>query len=220
MQKLKAANPDLIVLATVLRETIGSISEARKIGYTSDFIGSQGSYIPALPQLGGKAIDGLYNMNEIPTPYRDSPGNSKLLNEWMDIYKARYGSDADIGGLQGWFVMDMFIKTAEKAGPKTALITGGSRGLGLQRAQALARPVRRCCSRRARHPSSRLPLRNSRAKASRLSGLPPMPARTPTWRAWQTTPLHAWAMWTSWSITPVRPGARPLRSTRSRPGTR
>ncbi len=116
MQKLKAANPDLIVLATIVRETIGSISEARKIGYTGDFFGSQGSYIPALPKLGGKAIEGLYNMNEIPTPYRDNPGNTKLLNDWMDAYKTRYGSDAEIGGLQGWFVMDMFIKTAEKAG--------------------------------------------------------------------------------------------------------
>lgn len=116
MQKLKAANPDLIVLATIVRETIGSISEARKIGYTGDFFGSQGSYIPALPKLGGKAIEGLYNMNEIPTPYRDNPGNTKMLNDWMDAYKTRYGSDAEIGGLQGWFVMDMFIKTAEKAG--------------------------------------------------------------------------------------------------------
>ena len=117
MQKLKAANPDLIVLATVVRETIGSIAEARKIGYTGDFFGSQGSYIPALPKLGGKAIEGLFNMNEIPTPYRDNPGNSRLLNEWMDTYKARFGSEADIGGLQGWFVMDMFLKTVEKAGP-------------------------------------------------------------------------------------------------------
>ena len=116
MQKIKAANPDLIVLATIVRETIGSITEARKIGYTGDFFGSQGSYIPALPKLGGKALEGMYNMNEIPTPYRDNPGNTKLLNDWMDAYKARFGSDAEIGGLQGWFVMDMFIKTLEKTG--------------------------------------------------------------------------------------------------------
>ena len=32
MQRLKAANPDLIVLATVVRETIGVVSEARKRG--------------------------------------------------------------------------------------------------------------------------------------------------------------------------------------------
>jgi branched-chain amino acid transport system substrate-binding protein len=117
MQKIKAANPDLIVLATIVRETIGSIAEARKIGYTGDFFGSQGSYIGALPKLGGKAIEGLYNVNEIPVPYRDNPGNSKLLNEWMDAYKARTNLDAETGAVMGWFVMDMFIKTLEKTGP-------------------------------------------------------------------------------------------------------
>ena len=117
MQKIKAANPDLIVLATIVRETIGSIAEARKIGYTGDFFGSQGSYIGALPKLGGKAIEGLYNVNEIPVPYRDTPGNSKLLNEWMDAYRARTNLDAETGAVMGWFVMDMFIKTLEKTGP-------------------------------------------------------------------------------------------------------
>ena len=117
MQKLKAASPDLIVLATIVRETIGSISEARKIGYTGDFFGSQGSYIPATPKIGGKAVDGLYNVCEVPAPYRDDPSNSKLLNDWLDAYKARFGGEAELGGVFGWFLMDMFIKTADKAGP-------------------------------------------------------------------------------------------------------
>lgn len=117
MQKIKAANPDLIVLATVVRETIGAMAEGRKIGYTGDFFGSQGSYIAALPKLGGKAIEGLYNVNEIPVPYRDNPGNTKLLNEWMDAYKARTNIDAETGAVMGWFVMDMFVKTLEKTGP-------------------------------------------------------------------------------------------------------
>lgn len=116
MQKIKAANPDLIVLATVVRETIGAVAEGRKIGYTGDFFGSQGSYIAVLPKLGGKALEGLYNVNEIPVPYRDTPGNSKLLNEWMDAYKARTNIDAETGAVMGWFVMDMFIKTLEKTG--------------------------------------------------------------------------------------------------------
>lgn len=117
MQKLKSANPDLIVLATVVRETIGAMAEGRKIGYTGDFFGSQGSYIGALPKIGGKAVEGLYNVNEISVPYRDTPGNSSQLNEWMDAYKARTNIDAETGAVMGWFVMDMFIKTLEKTGP-------------------------------------------------------------------------------------------------------
>jgi len=117
MQKLKSANPDLIVLATIVRETIGAMAEGRKIGYTGDFFGSQGSYIGALPKIGGKVVEGLYNVNEISVPYRDTPGNSSQLNEWMDAYKARTNIDAETGAVMGWFVMDMFIKTLEKTGP-------------------------------------------------------------------------------------------------------
>ena len=117
MAKLKAANPDLIVLATIVRETIGSMAEARKIGYTGDFFGSQASYIPATPKIGGKAVDGLLNVVEVPAPYRDDPGNSKLLNDWMDAFKARFNAEAETGSVFGWFLMDMFIKTADKAGP-------------------------------------------------------------------------------------------------------
>ena len=102
MARLKAANPDLIVLATVVRETIGAMGEARKLGYAGDFFGSQGSYLPVTPRIGGKAVDGLYNVSEIPAPYRDDPGNSRLLNDWMDGYKARFGSEADLGAVFGW----------------------------------------------------------------------------------------------------------------------
>ena len=116
VQKLKAANPDLIVLATVLRETIGTITEARKVGYAGDFFGSQGSYFPVLPKLGGKVVEGYYNVCEIPAFYRDDPGNSKLLNNWIDAYKARFNADADLPAAFGWFLMDMVVKTATKAG--------------------------------------------------------------------------------------------------------
>jgi len=117
MARLKAANPDLIVLATVVRETIGAMGEARKLGYAGDFFGSQGSYLPVTPKIGGKAVDGLYNVNEIPAPYRDDSGNSKLLNDWMDTYKARFNAEADLGAVFGWFLMDMVVRTLDKAGP-------------------------------------------------------------------------------------------------------
>lgn len=120
-QRLKAANPDLIVLATVVRETIGAIGEARKLGYAGDFFGSQGSYIPGTPKLGGKAVDGLYNMCEIPAPYRDAPGNSRLLNEWLDTYSARFGGEPELAGVFGWFLMDMFVRTLDKAGAQPSV---------------------------------------------------------------------------------------------------
>ena len=56
-------------------------------------------------------------MSEAPTPYRDNPGNSKLLNDWMDAYKGRFNDDPDLYSVIGYLLLDMFAKAAEKAGP-------------------------------------------------------------------------------------------------------
>ena len=117
MQKLRAANPDLIVLGTIVRETVGAMAAARQLGYAGDFFGSSAAYQPAAAKVGGKVIEGLYAVSETPTPYRDDPKNSKLMNEWMDAYKKRFGEEPDLWGVAGWAMLDMFAKAAERAGP-------------------------------------------------------------------------------------------------------
>ena len=117
MQKIRAANPDLIVLATIVRETIGAMAAGRQLGYTGDFFGSEAAYQPAVAKAGGKAVEGLYAVSTVPTPYRDDPGNPKSLNEWMDAYKARFNEDPDLYSVYGSMIVDVFAKAAEKAGP-------------------------------------------------------------------------------------------------------
>lgn len=117
MQRLRAANPDLIVLGTIVRETIGAMAAGRQLGYAGDFFGSQAAYMPAVARAGGKAVEGLYAMSETPTPYRDDPKNNKLLNDWLDAYRQRFNEDADLWSVTGWMVVDIFVKAAEKAGP-------------------------------------------------------------------------------------------------------
>ena len=117
VQRLKAANLDLIVLGTIVRETIGAIATARQLSYTGDFFGSQAVYMPAVAKAGGKGVEGLYAVGDTPMPYRDDPKNSKLLNEWLDAYKARFNEDADLYSVIGWLILDIFVKAAEKAGP-------------------------------------------------------------------------------------------------------
>jgi branched-chain amino acid transport system substrate-binding protein len=116
MQKLKAANPDLIVLGTIVRETIGAMATARQLGYTGQFFGSQAAYMPAVAKAGGKAVDGLYAVSETPTPYRDDPRNPKLLNEWLDAYKGRFNEDADLWSVTGWMLVDIALKAMERVG--------------------------------------------------------------------------------------------------------
>ncbi|MEZ5661829.1 MAG: ABC transporter substrate-binding protein [Burkholderiaceae bacterium] len=116
MQKLVAANCDLIVLGTIVRETIAGMATARKLGYGGAFFGSQAAYMPVVAKAGGKAVEGLYAVHETPTPYRDDPANTRLLNDWLDRYKARFNEDADLWSVTGYIIVDVFAKAAERAG--------------------------------------------------------------------------------------------------------
>lgn len=121
MQRLRAANPDLIVLGTIVRETIGAMATARRLGYTGRFFGSQAAYMPAVPKAGGAAVEGLFAISETPVPYRDDPSNTRSLNEWMDAFKERFKEDAELWAATGWMYVDIFARAAERAGPKLTI---------------------------------------------------------------------------------------------------
>ena len=58
--RMKADGCDLVVLGTVIRETIGAMTEARKIGWTVDFLGAGPTNVIEVPVLGKEAVEGLY----------------------------------------------------------------------------------------------------------------------------------------------------------------
>jgi len=51
MSKLKAANCDMVVLGTIIRETIGGIGTARKLGFNPIFLGSSAAYTDLIHKL-------------------------------------------------------------------------------------------------------------------------------------------------------------------------
>ena len=115
IQRLRNANCDLVVLGTIIRETIGSIGEARKIGWNVDFMGSSASYDSLIHKLGGKVAEGFYSMRQINIPYPDDP--SKNVRDWLQKYKAKFGEDATLFSAYGYTVIAHFRKVAENAGP-------------------------------------------------------------------------------------------------------
>ncbi len=57
--KMKAGGCDMVVLGTIIRETIGAIAESRKTGFSPTFLGSSASDTDLIHKLGGKPMDGL-----------------------------------------------------------------------------------------------------------------------------------------------------------------
>ena len=57
--KMKASGCELVVLGTIIRETIGTIAESRKNGFNPVFFGTVAAYTDLIHKLGGKAMDEL-----------------------------------------------------------------------------------------------------------------------------------------------------------------
>ena len=113
--RLKAASCEMVVLGTVIRESIGVIGESRKTGFNPVFLGTNAAYTHLIPALGGRAMDGLYATHTAQHPYLDE--SSQPIRFWALKYKTRFGEDPAIFSIYGYIAVDAFIKGASKAGP-------------------------------------------------------------------------------------------------------
>ena len=113
--RMKAAGCDFVVLGTVIRETIGTIGEARKTGFSPTFLGSSAAYTDLIHKLGGKPMDGLYATMTVQNPYLDE--SSQPIRFWANKYKTKFNEDPAVFSVYGYSVIDAFIRAAQKAGP-------------------------------------------------------------------------------------------------------
>ncbi len=113
--KLKAAGCELVVLGTIVRETIGTIGESRKTGFNPTFLGSSAAYTDLIHRLGGKAMDGFYAAMATQHPYLDEA--SQPLRFWATKYKTKFNEDPTVFSAYGYMIIDGLIRAAQKAGP-------------------------------------------------------------------------------------------------------
>ncbi|AMO37893.1 ABC transporter substrate-binding protein [Thauera humireducens] len=112
--RLRAAECDLVVLATVVRETVAAMAEARRIGWKVDMLVTASGYSAQTHELGGEAVEGLYGVSVLPHPYAEG-ANSQLAG-WIERYRARFGAAPNVWSVMGYSLADMFVRTAEATG--------------------------------------------------------------------------------------------------------
>ena len=113
--RMKAAECDMVILGTVLRETIGTIGTARRTGFNPTFLGSSAAYFDLVHKLGGKAMDGLYATMTVQNPYLDSA--SQPLRFWATKYQTKFNEEPAVFSVYGYSAIDNFITAANAAGP-------------------------------------------------------------------------------------------------------
>ncbi len=112
--RMKGANCDLVVLGTIIRETVGTISEARKTGFNPVFLGSSAAYTDLIHKLGGPAMNGLYAAMTAQHPYLDEA--SQPIRFWANKYKTKFNEDPTVFSVYGYQAMMHFASAASKAG--------------------------------------------------------------------------------------------------------
>ena len=114
VSKMQASGCDLIVLGTIIRETIGAIGTAKKSGYNPTFLASSAGYTDLIHKLGGAAMNGLYATMTVQNPYLDEA--SKPIQFWAAKYKTKFNEDPTVFSVYGYTIVDTFAKAATKAG--------------------------------------------------------------------------------------------------------
>jgi branched-chain amino acid transport system substrate-binding protein len=115
MQKLQASQCDMVVLGTIIRETIGGIATAKRLGFNPTFVGSSAAYTDLIHKLGGPAMNGLYATMTVQNPYTDEA--SQPIRFWANKYKTKFNEDPTVFSVYGYSLVDTFLKAAGKAGP-------------------------------------------------------------------------------------------------------
>lgn len=112
--KMKADGCDLVVLGTVIRETIGAMGEAKKLGWTVDFLGATPTNVLEVPELGKETVEGLYAAAGFEVPYEDTAKGK--VKDWLAAYKKMFGVTANTQAVIGYNAIETFAFYVNLAG--------------------------------------------------------------------------------------------------------
>ncbi|MBI4767737.1 MAG: ABC transporter substrate-binding protein [Deltaproteobacteria bacterium] len=115
--KLKKADVQVVVLATVIRETVGALKEIKQLNWNVEAVGMSPAYMHMVLDLclkSGFSPNGFYATGQTPYIYPDSPIAS--IRAFCKKHKEWFGKDPDIPTIAGYTGVDFFAKVATKVG--------------------------------------------------------------------------------------------------------
>jgi branched-chain amino acid transport system substrate-binding protein len=112
--KMKSDGCDLVVLGTVIRETIGTMGEAKKLGWDVTFLGATPTNVLEVPALGKEVVEGLYAAAAFEIPYEDTAKGK--VKDWLVNYKKEFGTDANTQAIIGYNSVMTFAHYVNTAG--------------------------------------------------------------------------------------------------------
>ena len=112
--RLHDANCDLILLGTIVRDTIQIISAVNKIGWKVEMLGQAASYDEAVAEMPGGGSEGFYSMAPILFATADDP--RPAVQAFVKKYKAQFGKDPNFAAQIGYTAAELTVQALKNAG--------------------------------------------------------------------------------------------------------
>jgi branched-chain amino acid transport system substrate-binding protein len=131
--KLRDAKCDLVLMGTIVRDTIIPYSTARKLGWNVPFVGSTATYESVVAGAQGGITNGFFALSGQEVIYPDeATGPAKAF---FDAYKAKYNQDPAYPAQLGYGIADAVVDVLKRAG-KNLTVDGFIKALESTRDQA------------------------------------------------------------------------------------
>jgi branched-chain amino acid transport system substrate-binding protein len=112
--KLRDADCDLILLGTIVRDTVQIVSAMRKIGWNVDILGNEPIYDQSVADVPGGATEGIYTMTA--TLYVDPSDPRPAVREFATGYEKLYGHPPNFAAEIGYSAAQVVVLALQKAG--------------------------------------------------------------------------------------------------------
>jgi len=112
--RMRAADVDLIVAGTIIRETVGVMAEVKKLNWDVKVLTAIPGRGTIVARLGGADVEGLYGIGgwRLHDADTDNPEAQQFITE----FRAAYGMDPDENAANAYSYADWFLKGVEAAG--------------------------------------------------------------------------------------------------------
>jgi branched-chain amino acid transport system substrate-binding protein len=112
--KLRDANCDLILLGTIVRDTIPIVSAVRKIDWNVELLGQAASYDEAVAEVPGHATEGFYSMTPVLFVAASDP--KPEVKAFAEKYKSLFGKEPNFAAQFGYTAGQLVVLGLQNAG--------------------------------------------------------------------------------------------------------
>jgi ABC-type branched-subunit amino acid transport system substrate-binding protein len=112
--RLKAADVDLVVAGTVIRETVGVMAEVKKLGWNVRVLTTIPGRSSLVARLGKDTVEGLYGLGG--WQLHDAQSKDPAAQKFWSGYKARFNAEPDENAANAYSYTDWFVACLQAAG--------------------------------------------------------------------------------------------------------